>query len=115
MAESWNFAVVGCDSGNMPKYLGFTQDLSAATVLQKNMVALGWNRVSIFDASLKEVKPQEAESAKTAEVCGKVLSPNPKDRCILPKGHPGNCKVMPGNPNKFESTPPSVLRRKRGR
>jgi len=54
MVESWSFAVVGCDSNNIPKYLGFTKTREEAETFQNNMVLLGWRRVAIFDAAHQE-------------------------------------------------------------
>lgn len=52
--ESWNFTVVGCDSTNTPKYLGFTETQEEAVTLQKEMEVMGWSRVAIFDAAHQE-------------------------------------------------------------
>lgn len=52
----WNFAIVGCDSKDLPKYLGFTETYEEALKFQKNMVTVGWRRVAVFDPDLKEVK-----------------------------------------------------------
>ena len=57
--RTWNFAVVGCDSADAPKHLGFADTRDEATWLQKNIEALGWRRVAIFDAELKEVKDEK--------------------------------------------------------
>jgi hypothetical protein len=68
--EGWNFTVVGCDSNNMPKYLGFTGTREEADTLQKNMEAAGWRRVAIFDAALEQVaalKKEVAQKDKTIE------------------------------------------------
>jgi len=54
--EGWNFAVVGCDSHDIPKYLGFVQTREEADKLQNNMETIGWRRVAIFDAALQEQK-----------------------------------------------------------
>jgi len=51
-AEIWNFAVVGCDLSDCPRYLGFTETYEEAVKLQKNKAAAGWQRVAIFDANL---------------------------------------------------------------
>jgi hypothetical protein len=53
--ETWNFAVVGCDSHG-PKFLGFTETYDGATELQRNMAKVGWANVAVFDAALQEVK-----------------------------------------------------------
>ena len=54
-AEKWNFVVVGCDSNDIPKYLGRTETHEEGVKLQKNMETVGWRRVAVFDA-LQEVK-----------------------------------------------------------
>jgi len=64
--EHWNYTVVGCDSNNVPKYLGFTETHDEAVTLQKNMEGVGWSRVAIFDAAL-----QEQVSALQKEVTAK--------------------------------------------
>jgi hypothetical protein len=65
--ENWNFTVVGCDSHNNPKYLGFTQTREEAETLQKNMEAVGWSRVAVFDAALQEVSALQKELATKTE------------------------------------------------
>jgi hypothetical protein len=52
--EGWNFTVVGCDSSNLPKYLGVTETREEAETLQKNMEKAGWRRVAIIDADHQE-------------------------------------------------------------
>lgn len=54
--ETWNFAVIGSDLNNVPKYLGFVNTREQAAKLQKNAEINGWRRVAVFDADLKEVK-----------------------------------------------------------
>jgi len=54
--EGWNFAVVGCDSHDNPKYLGFVQTRKEADRFQKEVEKLGWRRVAVFDATLQEQK-----------------------------------------------------------
>lgn len=58
-AKNWNCAVVGCDSSGVPKYLGFTETVVEATRLQKSMEAISWQRVTIYDATLREVKDEK--------------------------------------------------------
>jgi hypothetical protein len=52
--ENWNFTVVGCDSQDIPKYLGFTQTREEAETFKRNMEAVGWHRIAIFDAAHQE-------------------------------------------------------------
>lgn len=52
--KSWSFTVVGCDSNNIPKYLGFTETREEADEYLKEMEAAGWRRVAIFDAAHQE-------------------------------------------------------------
>ncbi len=52
--KSWSFAVVGCDSHNNPKYLGFFENREDADNCQKEMETAGWRRVAIFDAAHQE-------------------------------------------------------------
>jgi len=54
--EAWNFAVVGCNPNDVPKYLGFFDNYEEAVKFLKNMENIGWRRVAVFDAALKEVK-----------------------------------------------------------
>jgi len=54
--KSWEFAIVGCDQNEIPKYLGFEKNIDEAFVFKGKMEVLGWSRVAIFDASLLEVK-----------------------------------------------------------
>jgi hypothetical protein len=61
--KNWNFAVVGCDSKNVQKYLGFTETREEAETLQKNLEAAGWLRVAIFDAALEQVTALQKEVA----------------------------------------------------
>lgn len=55
-AESWNFAVIGCDSNDCPKYLGMTETYEEAVQLRGNMFVAGWRRVAVFDTALREIK-----------------------------------------------------------
>ncbi len=55
-AHTWNFAVIGRDSNDCPKYLGFARTLEEATKLLRNMENLGWRRAAVFDSALREVK-----------------------------------------------------------
>ena len=57
--EGLSFAVVGCDSHDNPKYLGFTETREEADKFQKEMEKLGWRRVAVFDAALQEQKRNE--------------------------------------------------------
>jgi hypothetical protein len=59
---TWEFAVVGCNLNDSPRYLGFTETYEAAVKIQSNMTALGWRRVAVFDADLKEVKEKPTET-----------------------------------------------------
>lgn len=52
--EGWKFTVVGCDSNNIPKYLGNAETREEADKLQKHMEAAGWCRVAIFNAAHQE-------------------------------------------------------------
>jgi len=52
--KTWNFVVVGCDSNDSPKYLGFTDTREAAVNFQTNMELSGWRRVAIIDAAHQE-------------------------------------------------------------
>ena len=54
--DTWSFTVVGCDSKGLPHFLGCTKTYEEATKLQSNATEIGWQRVSIFDAALTEVK-----------------------------------------------------------
>ena len=65
--DGWAYTVVGCDSHNIPKYLGFTETREQAETLQKNMEAVGWSRVAIFDAA-----HQEQVSALQKELAAKA-------------------------------------------
>jgi hypothetical protein len=55
-AKTWAFAVIGCDLGDHPKYLGFAKAYKDAVKLQENMTVIGWHRVAVFDAALQEVE-----------------------------------------------------------
>jgi hypothetical protein len=44
--EGWNFAVIGCDPHDIPKYLGSVQTREEADKLQKEMEGVGWRRMS---------------------------------------------------------------------
>ncbi|MFY9684046.1 MAG: hypothetical protein WAK70_19620, partial [Candidatus Sulfotelmatobacter sp.] len=57
--EGWNFAVVGCDSHDNPKYLGFVHTREEADKFQEEMEKLGWRRVAVFDAAIQEQKRNE--------------------------------------------------------
>jgi hypothetical protein len=63
--ESWNFAVVGCDSHDDPKYLGFVQTREEADNFQKEMEKLGWRRVAVFDAAV-QTKAKRIEANPSA-------------------------------------------------
>ena len=52
--EGWSFAVVGCDSHNNPKYLGFFVTREDADKCHKELQGAGWRRVAIFDAAHQE-------------------------------------------------------------
>jgi hypothetical protein len=69
--EGWSFTVVGCDSSNLPKYLGVTETREEAETLQKNMEAAGWRRVAIFDAAHQEqiqsLQKEVAQKDKTID------------------------------------------------
>jgi hypothetical protein len=54
--ETGNFAVIGCDSHNCPKYLGVTETYEEAVQFNRNMATMGWGRVAVFDGGLQEVK-----------------------------------------------------------
>jgi hypothetical protein len=75
-SENWNFTVVGC-SHNVPKYLGFTETREKAETLQKNMEAVGWSRVAIFDAAHQEqvsaLQKEVAEKDKKIEYLEDLL------------------------------------------
>lgn len=58
-AEGWNFTIIGCDSQDVPKYLGFKRTREEADKYQKQMENLGWRRVAVFDAALREQKRNE--------------------------------------------------------
>jgi hypothetical protein len=62
--ETWNFALVGCDSQGNPKYLGFTETYDEAIKLEKNMAILGWRQVAVFDAALQEAKENSQKAGK---------------------------------------------------
>jgi hypothetical protein len=53
--REWNFAVVGQSIPNLPRYIGFTEDLEGAKQLAKSARNIGWQSVAIFDPSLKQV------------------------------------------------------------
>jgi hypothetical protein len=52
--KSWKFTVVGCDSNDIPKYLGFFETREDAGKSQKEMETAGWHRVAVFDAAHQE-------------------------------------------------------------
>jgi hypothetical protein len=54
--ESWEFSVVGCDSHDNPRFLAFSHTYEDAQAQQQSLTTVGWRRVAIFDAYLKEVK-----------------------------------------------------------
>jgi hypothetical protein len=57
MKEGWNFTVVGCNSNNVPKYLDTgLSTYEEAVNYKEQMENIGWRRVAVFDAYLKEVK-----------------------------------------------------------
>ena len=56
----WEFAVVGCNAHNVPRYLGFFQDCEIAEKFAKNAEIVGWQRVAIFDAALNQI-PRRAQ------------------------------------------------------
>lgn len=54
--ESWNFAIVGQDSGDVPKFIAWANTKEGVRQLRKNAETLGWRKVTVYDASLTEVK-----------------------------------------------------------
>jgi hypothetical protein len=56
--KTWNYAVVGTDANDSPKYLGFTDTYDDAATLKQNLATVGWQRLAIFDAALQEVKEE---------------------------------------------------------
>jgi hypothetical protein len=50
------FVVFGGNIEGFTKCIGHARTYEEALELQRNAVAVGWNRVAIFDAYLKEVK-----------------------------------------------------------
>ena len=52
--KSWKFTVVGCDSDDIPKYLGFFETREDADKFQNEMEAAGLRRVAVFDAAHQE-------------------------------------------------------------
>jgi hypothetical protein len=59
-SKSWEFAIVGCNQSEIPKYLGFARTIDEALVFKGNMEVSSWSRVAVFDASLVEIKQQAA-------------------------------------------------------
>jgi hypothetical protein len=59
---TWEFAVLGFDLNNNPRYLGVAEKYEEAVKIQKNMTAMGWRRVAVFDADLREVKEKAKAS-----------------------------------------------------
>lgn len=57
--ETWNFAVIGCDSHG-PKFLGITETYEGAAYIQQSAARLGWTQVAILDTALQEVKQKPA-------------------------------------------------------
>jgi hypothetical protein len=68
--KSWSFTVVGCDSNNIPKYLGVTETREEADKLKKEMEAAGWCRVAVFNAAHQEqiAKLQKEIAAKDKQL-----------------------------------------------
>jgi len=64
--EGWNFSVVGCDSHDWPKYLGFKDTYEEAVEFQTKMANAGWRRVAIFDAAHQEVKEKPKTLTRNA-------------------------------------------------
>ena len=62
--KCWNFAVVGCGSADMPRYLGLFGTYEEAAEYLRNMETIGWRRLAVFDAALKEVRGRESARAK---------------------------------------------------
>lgn len=62
MTNKWRFAVAGCDWNELPQYLGFTNSYRGAVELQRDMTAVGWRRVTVIDARLREVKTRAETS-----------------------------------------------------
>ena len=57
MEETWRFAVIGCDSNEVPTYLGFANDLEEAEKLRTNAKTSGWRSVAVLDSTLREIVP----------------------------------------------------------
>jgi hypothetical protein len=53
--KGWQFAVVGCDANEVPHYLGFAETYDRAAQLRESTKLLGWRRVGVFDAQLREL------------------------------------------------------------
>jgi hypothetical protein len=53
--KGWQFAVVGCDANEVPHYLGFAETYDRAAQLRESTKLLGWRRVAVFDAELREL------------------------------------------------------------
>jgi hypothetical protein len=53
--KTWEFTVIGCDPNDIPSYLGFFGTYEGAAEFRGNMELVGWRRVAVFDAGLREV------------------------------------------------------------
>lgn len=62
-AKTWAFTVIGCDLKDHPKYLGLAKTYEDAVKLQENMTVIGWRRVAVFDAALREVKKKPTDGS----------------------------------------------------
>jgi hypothetical protein len=57
MPKTWNFAIVGCDSNDIPRYLDFAETYEEAVTRQETLSnTAAWTRLAIFDAYHEEVK-----------------------------------------------------------
>jgi len=58
--NDWKFAVVGMDTRG-PRYLSFQDHYHSALHFCEVAMAIGWQAVRIYDASLREVKGRPFE------------------------------------------------------
>jgi hypothetical protein len=105
---AWNFAVVGCDANDCPRYLGFFDVIEEAAEYRENMKKIGWRRVAVFDAALKEagrtkpgsltVAPTEDTAMFADELRKAVQNGDRATICRLIEGIPASHWSYPGSP-----------------
>jgi hypothetical protein len=56
-----NFVGVGRDVVDWPKYVGFFDTIEEGVEYRENMRKIGWRRIPVFHAALKEIHSRKSE------------------------------------------------------